>query len=155
MLKFRTMHANADSAVHHEYVSWFIKSSGKTQPGGQDGVFKLANDRRITPVGHILRKTSLDELPQLWNVFRGDMSLVGPRPPLPYEVEQYKPWHCRRVLEAKPGITGLWQVTGRSRTTFDEMVRLDLRYARTYSLWTDIKILLATPRAVISGKGAC
>jgi exopolysaccharide biosynthesis polyprenyl glycosylphosphotransferase len=155
MLKFRTMHANADSAVHHEYVSWFIKSSGKEQPGGQDGVFKLANDRRITPIGHILRKTSLDELPQLWNVFRGDMSLVGPRPPLPYEVEQYKPWHCRRVLEAKPGITGLWQVTGRSRTTFDEMVRLDLRYARTYSLWTDIKILLATPRAVISGKGAC
>ena len=83
------------------------------------------------------------------------MSLVGPRPPLPYEVEQYQPWHWRRVLEAKPGITGLWQVTGRSRTTFDEMVRLDLRYARTRSLWTDIKILLATPRAVISGKGAC
>jgi lipopolysaccharide/colanic/teichoic acid biosynthesis glycosyltransferase len=85
----------------------------------------------------------------------GQMSLVGPRPPLPYEVEQYKPWHCRRVLEAKPGITGLWQVTGRSRTTFDEMVRLDLRYARSYSLWMDIKILLATPKAVISGKGAC
>jgi lipopolysaccharide/colanic/teichoic acid biosynthesis glycosyltransferase len=154
MLKSRTMHQNADSGVHHEYVSWFIKSSGKAA-SGQSGVFKLENDRRITPIGRILRKTSLDELPQLWNVFRGDMSLVGPRPPLPYEVEQYKAWHCRRVLEAKPGITGLWQVTGRSRTTFDEMVRLDLRYARTYSLWTDIKILLATPRAVISGKGAC
>jgi exopolysaccharide biosynthesis polyprenyl glycosylphosphotransferase len=155
MLKFRSMHVNADTAVHHEYVTWFITSSGKQQPGGPGGVFKLANDRRITPIGNMLRKTSLDELPQLWNVVRGDMSLVGPRPPLPYEVEQYKPWHCRRVLEAKPGITGLWQVTGRSRTTFDEMVRLDLRYARTYSLWTDIKILLATPRAVISGKGAC
>jgi len=110
---------------------------------------------RITPIGHFLRKTSLDELPQLWNVLTGDMSLVGPRPPLPYEVEQYKPWHCRRVVDAKPGITGLWQVTGRSRTTFDEMVRLDLRYARTRSLWTDIKILLQTPAAVIAGKGAC
>jgi lipopolysaccharide/colanic/teichoic acid biosynthesis glycosyltransferase len=97
----------------------------------------------------------MDELPQLWNVFRGEMSLVGPRPPLPYEVEQYMFWHRRRVLEAKPGLTGLWQVTGRSRTTFDEMVRLDLRYVRTCSIWTDIKILLATPRAVISGKGAC
>src|SRR5207245_4523539 len=93
--------------------------------------------------------------PQLGNVLRGDMSLVGPRPPLPYEFEQYKPWHRRRVLEAKPGITGLWQVSGRSRTTFDAMVRLELRYARTRSLWTDIKILLATPAAVISGMGAC
>ena len=83
------------------------------------------------------------------------MSLVGPRPALRYELEQYKPWHRRRVLEARPGITGLWQVAGRSRTTFDAMVRLDLRYARTRSLWTDLKILLATPAAVISGKGAC
>ena len=105
-------------------------------------------------MGKILRKTSLDELPQLWNVARGDMSLVGPRPPLHYEVAEYKPWHRRRVLEAKPGITGLWQVSGRSRTTFDDMVRLDLRYARVPSLWTDIKILLATPAAVIAGKGA-
>ena len=102
----------------------------------------------------MLRKTSLDELPQLWNVLRGEMSLVGPRPPIPYEVEQYQSWHCRRLLEAKPGITGLWQVTGRSRTTFDEMVRLDIRYARTCSLTTDLKILLATPRAVLEGKGA-
>ena len=102
---------------------------------------------------HLLRRPSLDELPQLWNVLRGDMSLVGPRPPLPYELEQYKPWHWRRVLDAKPGLTGLWQVTGRSRTTFDEMVRLDLRYAKRCSLWTDIKILLATPAAVIVGEG--
>jgi lipopolysaccharide/colanic/teichoic acid biosynthesis glycosyltransferase len=133
-------------------VSDFISSSDRLD---KSGVFKIVNDPRVTPVGHILRKTSLDELPQFWNVLRGDMSLVGPRPPLAYEVQQYKPWHYRRVLEAKPGITGLWQVTGRSRTTFDDMVRLDLRYARTWSVWTDVKILLATPRAVITGKGAC
>ena len=90
-------------------------------------------------------------MPQFWNVLRGDMSLVGPRPPLPFEVEKYQPWHRRRVLEAKPGITGAWQVKGRSRTTFDEMVRMDLEYARTHSLWTDIKILAATPRAMFKG----
>jgi len=118
-------------------------------------VFKIVNDPRVTRVGRLLRKTSLDELPQLLNVLRGDMSLVGPRPPMPYEVAQYKAWHYRRVVDAKPGMTGLWQVTGRSRTTFDEMVRLDLRYARKCSTWEDIRILLATPRAVISGKGAC
>jgi len=155
MLKFRTMYSGTDHRVHHEFVSRFIKASGQVHEPGKNGFFKLTNDPRVTPVGRILRKTSLDELPQLWNVLRGDMSLVGPRPPLPYELVQYKPWHRRRVLEAKPGLTGLWQVAGRSRTTFDEMVRLDLRYARTRSLWTDIKILLATPAAVISGKGAC
>jgi lipopolysaccharide/colanic/teichoic acid biosynthesis glycosyltransferase len=155
MFKFRTMYLDADPRLHHEFVSAFIKASGQVQEQGNNGFFKLANDPRVTPVGRILRKSSLDELPQLWNVLRGDMSLVGPRPPLSYELEQYQPWHRRRILEAKPGITGLWQVSGRSRTTFDEMVRLDLRYARTRSLWTDIKILLATPAAVISGKGAC
>lgn len=153
--KFRTMYADADHGIHHDYVSWFISSSGKAKEQGKNAFFKMTNDPRITPIGHILRKTSLDELPQLWNVLRGDMSLVGPRPPLWYELQQYKPWHRHRVLEAKPGITGLWQVTGRSRTTFDEMVRLDLRYARSRSLWADIKILLATPAAVIKGKGAC
>jgi lipopolysaccharide/colanic/teichoic acid biosynthesis glycosyltransferase len=155
MCKFRTMYANADHGIHHNYVSWFITSSGKEQAQDENTVFKLTNDPRITPIGHFLRKTSLDELPQLWNVLVGQMSLVGPRPPLWYEVQQYKPWHRHRVLQAKPGITGLWQVTGRSRTTFDEMVRLDLRYARGRSLWADIKILLATPAAVIKGKGAC
>ena len=153
--KFRTMYADSDHAIHHDYVSWFISSSGKTQEKEKHTFFKMTNDSRITPIGYLLRKTSLDELPQLWNVLRGEMSLVGPRPPLWYELQQYKPWHRHRVLEAKPGITGLWQVTGRSRTTFDEMVRLDLRYARGQSLWTDIKILLATPAAVIGGKGAC
>jgi lipopolysaccharide/colanic/teichoic acid biosynthesis glycosyltransferase len=154
MLKFRTMYADAGHAIHQDYVTWFIKSS-RQQPTGGTEVFKLTDDPRITRVGHLLRRTSLDELPQFWNVLRGEMSLVGPRPPLPFEVEQYQPWHRRRVLEAKPGVTGPWQVFGRSRTTFDDMVRLDLRYARTHSLWTDIKILAATPAAMISGKGAC
>jgi lipopolysaccharide/colanic/teichoic acid biosynthesis glycosyltransferase len=154
MLKFRTMRVNADPGLHHEFVTRFIRSGAQLHPAGRKALFKLTNDPRVTPLGRILRKTSLDELPQLWNVLRGEMSLVGPRPPLHYEVEQYRYWHWRRVLDAKPGITGLWQVAGRSRTTFDEMVRLDIRYARTCSLWTDIKILLATPRAVMSGKGA-
>jgi exopolysaccharide biosynthesis polyprenyl glycosylphosphotransferase len=155
MLKFRTMRVNNDHAIHHQFVSEFIKSSGRNGEAAKKTLFKIADDPRVTSVGRVLRRTSLDELPQFWNVLIGEMSLVGPRPPLAYEVVQYKSWHRRRVMEAKPGLTGLWQVTGRSRTTFDEMVRLDLRYARTYSVWTDIKILLATPRAVFSGKGAC
>jgi lipopolysaccharide/colanic/teichoic acid biosynthesis glycosyltransferase len=164
MLKFRSMHADADAKAHQEYISWYITASGKSHSrhdrtagngGGPEPLFKLTGDPRVTPLGRFLRKMSLDELPQLWNVFRGDMALVGPRPPLPYELEQYEPWHRRRVLEAKPGVTGLWQVRGRSRTTFEEMVRLDLEYVRTRSLWTDLKILLATPRAVVSSKGAC
>jgi lipopolysaccharide/colanic/teichoic acid biosynthesis glycosyltransferase len=108
----------------------------------------------VTPVGRILRRISLDELPQLWNVVRGEMSLVGPRPPIAYEFEDYRPWHRRRVIEARPGITGLWQVVGRSRATFDEMVRLDLRYIRRRSLWIDARIVLATFRAVLGGQGA-
>ena len=150
MYKFRTMNVNAGHGVHQDYMTWFIQSSGRTPRTG-DEVFKLTNDPRITPPGRFLRRASLDELPQFWNVLRGDMSLVGPRPPLPFEVEKYQPWHRRRVLEAKPGITGAWQVKGRSRTTFDEMVRMDLEYARTHSLWTDIKILAATPRAMFKG----
>jgi lipopolysaccharide/colanic/teichoic acid biosynthesis glycosyltransferase len=120
----------------------------------EPGVFKLTHDSRITPIGCFLRKTSLDELPQLINVLMGNMSLVGPRPPLPYECELYDVWHRRRLLSCKPGITGLWQVLGRSRTTFDDMVRLDLRYIREWRLWLDIKILLMTPKAVINGTGA-
>jgi lipopolysaccharide/colanic/teichoic acid biosynthesis glycosyltransferase len=102
----------------------------------------------------LLRKTSLDELPQFFNVLRGEMSLVGPRPPIPYEIEEYDIWHRRRFLEIKPGITGLWQVKGRSSTTFDEMVRLDLEYIREWSLWLDFKILLKTPWVVLTCKGA-
>ena len=157
MLKFRTMHVNADERIHQQYVERFIQpveTSESAKNSAKNVVFKMLDDPRVTPIGQFLRRSSLDELPQFWNVLKGDMSLVGPRPPLAYEVARYKRWHKRRVLEAKPGITGLWQVTGRSRTTFDEMVRLDLRYARNYSVWTDLKILLATPRAVISGRGA-
>ena len=154
MLKFRTMRVDADHALHQEFVTNFIKSTGAVN-SDKDKFFKITNDPRVTPVGRFLRKTSLDELPQLWNVVRGDMSLVGPRPPLPYEVAEYQAWHRRRLTDARPGITGLWQVTGRSRTTFEEMVRLDLQYARTRSLTMDLKILLATPAAVVGGKGAC
>ena len=153
MLKFRTMHVNADHKIHQQYVEDFIQSSGAPE-SRKNVVFKIVDDPRVTPLGHFLRRSSLDEFPQFWNVLTGEMSLVGPRPPLPYEVARYKHWHRRRVLEAKPGITGPWQINGRSRTTFDEMVRMDLRYAKNYSVWTDVKILLATPRAVISGKGA-
>src|SRR5262249_25887885 len=150
-LKFRTMYTGADPRLHHEFVSSFIKTSRGAEGNGSGGAapFKLTDDPRITPIGRILRKTSLDELPQLLNVIRGQRPLVAPPPPLPYELDQYESWHRRRILEAKPGITGLWQVAGRSRTTFDEMVRLDLRYARTRSFWTDLRILLATPAAVI------
>ena len=155
MLKFRTMRVDADHEMHRQFVTEFINAGADASPTADNGLFKIVNDPRVTSVGGALRKSSLDELPQLWNVLRGDMSLVGPRPPLSYEVEQYKRWHYRRVLEAKPGITGLWQVAGRSQTNFDDMVRLDLQYVQNQSAWTDIKILLATPRAVISGKGAC
>jgi lipopolysaccharide/colanic/teichoic acid biosynthesis glycosyltransferase len=155
MLKFRTMQVNAASAIHQEFVSAFISGRQDGEKTGTGRVFKIVKDPRVTSIGGFLRRTSIDELPQLWNVLRGDMSLVGPRPPLPYEVAQYKSWHMRRIAGAKPGVTGLWQVKGRSRTTFDEMVRLDLNYVKRRSLWTDLRILIDTPRAVISGKGAC
>ncbi|HXY06705.1 MAG TPA: sugar transferase [Terriglobales bacterium] len=155
-LKFRSMHVGNDANIHKEYVTRLIAGKAQRNPsnGNGEGVFKLTQDPRITRVGAFLRRTSLDELPQFINVFKGEMSLVGPRPPVPYEVEAYDLWHRRRLLEAKPGITGLWQVSGRSRVTFDEMVRLDLRYARTWSLWMDIKILWRTPGAVVLGEGA-
>jgi lipopolysaccharide/colanic/teichoic acid biosynthesis glycosyltransferase len=154
-LKFRSMRQNCDSKIHQEYVSRFI--AGQVTPGNGDGAaptFKIQKDPRITSVGRILRKTSLDELPQFWNVLIGEMSLVGPRPPLEYEFKAYDVWHRRRVLEIKPGITGLWQVQGRSRMHFDDMVRLDLKYARAWSIWLDMEILLRTPAAVVSGDGA-
>ena len=154
-LKFRSMYLNNDPCVHQEYVRSLITGQiDGTKSSSEGSVYKLTNDRRITRVGSLLRRTSLDELPQLLNVLRGDMSLVGPRPPIPYEVAVYQTWHLRRVLEVKPGITGLWQVNGRSRVKFDDMVRLDLRYARSWSPLLDIKILLLTPRAVLMGNGA-
>jgi exopolysaccharide biosynthesis polyprenyl glycosylphosphotransferase len=153
-LKFRSMRVNNDVGVHQQWFQDYL--SGRTAQRNTNGitVVKMTNDPRVTRLGRFLRRTSLDELPQFLNVLRGEMSLVGPRPPIPYEVDAYQSWHRGRVLEAKPGITGLWQVTGRGRVSFDEMVRLDLQYARTWSLWLDIKILLRTPRAVLFGEGA-
>ena len=155
-LKFRSMHVNNDASEHKAYVKKLIAGSAQSQPSNDNGnsVYKLTKDSRITRLGGFLRKTSLDELPQFINVLKGEMSLVGPRPAIAYEVEAYDIWHRRRVLEAKPGITGLWQVNGRSRIKFDDMVRLDLRYARTWSPWMDLKILMRTPVAVVFGDGA-
>lgn len=156
-LKFRSMYLNNDPKIHLDYIQQLISGKAERQPsnGNGQGVYKLTTDPRVTRVGALLRRTSLDEFPQFINVLRGEMSLVGPRPPIPYEVDGYQAWHRRRVLEAKPGITGLWQVSGRSRVGFDEMVRLDVRYAMQRSFWLDLKILLLTPRAVILGEGAC
>jgi len=155
-LKFRTMYVNNDPKIHQEYVQRFINGQAETahKESGKPAVYKIKNDSRVTTMGRLLRKTSLDELPQFWNVLMGEMSLVGPRPSLPYEFEVYDIWHRRRVLEVKPGVTGLWQVSGRSRTCFDDMVRLDLRYSQSWSIWLDVKILLQTPGAVLSGDGA-
>ena len=154
--KFRSMYWNTDDRIHREYVANLIKGEHERVNQGDDEkpLYKIKEDPRVTPVGRVIRKLSIDELPQLYNVLKGEMSLVGPRPPLPYEVEKYDSWHLRRILEVKPGITGLWQVDGRSRTSFDDMVRLDLRYARNWSVWLDIKILLKTVRALLRPKGA-
>jgi exopolysaccharide biosynthesis polyprenyl glycosylphosphotransferase len=155
-LKFRSMYVNNDASAHKAFVRQLIagQAAGNASNGNGTAVYKITKDPRITRVGAFLRKTSLDELPQFWNVLRGEMSLVGPRPAIAYEVEAYDIWHRRRVLEAKPGITGLWQVNGRSRIKFDDMVRLDLRYANSWSPWMDVKILLRTPVAVVFGDGA-
>ncbi len=150
-LKFRTMYVNNDATIHKEFVSDFIKGKIKETADGQKTVFKIKNDPRVTSIGRILRKTSLDEIPQFFNVLVGDMSLVGPRPSIPYEVEQYDLWHRRRVLEVKPGITGLWQVEGRSSSTFDNMVRLDLQYIKKWSFLLDIKLLIKTPFTLVKG----
>jgi lipopolysaccharide/colanic/teichoic acid biosynthesis glycosyltransferase len=158
-LKFRSMYVNNDDAIHRKFVSELIagkagKDDSRCGCEPEKKVFKITNDPRVTPVGRFLRKSSLDELPQFFNVLMGQMSLVGPRPPIAYEVEKYDIWHRRRIMELKPGITGLWQVKGRSSTNFDEMVRLDLHYARTWSLWLDIQLLACTPYAMLKGKGA-
>ena len=153
-LKFRSMYVNNDHSVHREFVTKLINNEMASAVRKPGTVYKLTSDKRITPIGRFLRRTSLDELPQFLNVLSGDMSLVGPRPPIPYELAAYQTWHRRRLLEVKPGVTGLWQVTGRSTVNFDAMVRLDLKYATTWSPWLDLKILLRTPLAVIRGSGA-
>jgi lipopolysaccharide/colanic/teichoic acid biosynthesis glycosyltransferase len=155
-LKFRSMTVDNDHSAHKDFVTKFIAREADKQQSGDKGagIYKLASDPRVTRVGRFLRRTSLDELPQFLNVLKGEMSLVGPRPPIPYELAVYETWHRRRLLEVKPGITGLWQVTGRSRVSFDDMVRLDLRYATSWSPSLDFTILMRTPRAVIKGEGA-
>jgi len=154
-LKFRSMRVNNDLRIHREFMKRVISGAHDgREHGGVTPVYKMTNDPRITRIGRFIRRTSLDELPQFFNVLCGEMSLVGPRPPLAYEYQEYDVWHRRRVLEVKPGLTGLWQVSGRSRVRFDDMVRLDLQYARDWSFWMDVRILLQTPRAVVLGDGA-
>lgn len=144
MLKFRTMKHGTDNSAHQQHMSRLINGEGSGRP-----MSKLDNNGQIAVFGTILRKTSIDELPQLINVLRGEMSLVGPRPPIPYEVEEYSQWHYAR-FNAVPGMTGLWQVSGKNRLSFLEMVRLDTQYLRKLSLWSDIMILLKTPLAIFS-----
>jgi len=149
--KFRTMIHNADTCVHENFVASLIE--GQIEASENNYKYKLNNDTRITRIGKVLRKTSLDELPQLFNVLRGQMSMVGPRPDVPYAVNHYKNWHYER-LAALPGLTGLWQVKGRSNVSFDKMASLDIKYVRNPSLLLDLKILVLTIPAVFSGKGA-
>jgi lipopolysaccharide/colanic/teichoic acid biosynthesis glycosyltransferase len=150
--KFRSMVHNADQSLHQAYINAWIEGSVRVADATR-ATFKLTNDPRITRVGSILRKTSLDELPQLVNVLKGEMSLVGPRPVPTYEVAKYEVLHYERFT-ARPGITGLWQVKGRGHVSFDEMIHMDIEYAQSQSLWLDIKILVLTIPAVLSGRGA-
>jgi lipopolysaccharide/colanic/teichoic acid biosynthesis glycosyltransferase len=149
--KFRTMRYRADEAIHRAYVTALIRSNASALTG--QASLKMARDPRITRVGRVLRKTSLDELPQLFNVLRGTMSLVGPRPAMAYEVAAYEAWHKGRLM-ALPGMTGWWQVMGRNRVSFDEMVCMDIYYIQHRSLALDLKILFLTPLAVVSTRGA-
>lgn len=154
--KFRSMYINMDDQIHREYVQNFIDgNNAKINQGNADEpLYKIKSDPRITRVGRFIRKTSIDELPQFFNVLKGEMSLVGPRPPLSYEAEKYQAWHLRRILEMKPGITGLWQIEGRSKTEWDDSVRLDIRYIQNWSLFYDFKILIKTVNEVLKCRGA-
>jgi exopolysaccharide biosynthesis polyprenyl glycosylphosphotransferase len=155
MFKFRSMHVNNDPTVHKKHISRLIQQnlSPKQLSGNHKGSLKIENDPRITRVGRVIRRASLDELPQLFNILRNEMSLVGPRPDVPYAVELYKDWHKRR-FECPPGMTGWWQVKGHNRVSYDEMMRMDIYYIENMSLWLDIKIILLTPFEMIAGKGA-
>jgi lipopolysaccharide/colanic/teichoic acid biosynthesis glycosyltransferase len=156
--KFRTMHTDSDPEIHRQFIAAYIAGDDARMAALQSKpqpvtIRKIVRDPRVTKIGRLLRATSMDELPQFWNVLKGEMSLVGPRPPIPYEVEMYKPWHLQR-LAATPGISGLWQVKGRSLTSFDEMIQLDIDYIRQQSIWLDLKILILTIPAVLMKKGA-
>jgi lipopolysaccharide/colanic/teichoic acid biosynthesis glycosyltransferase len=154
--KFRSMYWDSDPEIHRAFVQALLQQDEETiamLQGEDSQVHKLANDSRVTGVGRFLRKSSLDELPQLLNVLKGEMSLVGPRPPTPYELDMYDAWHRRR-MEAKPGMTGLWQVTARSTVDYEEMIKLDIEYIENQSFWLDLKILVMTPLSVFSAKAA-
>ncbi len=152
MLKFRSMYVNRDDQVHREAIKRYMEGERLSENDEGGLSYKLDNDPRITRVGRFIRKTSIDELPQFFNVLRGEMTLVGPRPPVPYEVEFYSTHDWQR-LSGKPGLTGPWQVYGRSRVTFQEMVELDIAYLQRQSLWEDIKLILLTIPVMISGRG--
>jgi len=157
-LKFRSMKHGSDTSVHEKFVSDLMaletNTAGEQASATPKPVYKMVNDNRITRFGAFIRRTSLDELPQLWNVVQGHMSLVGPRPPIPYEVDRYAPWHLERLMRVKPGISGLWQVEGRSRVSFNEMVRMDIRYSRNVNLWTDVQLMVRTVFVVLKMTGA-
>jgi lipopolysaccharide/colanic/teichoic acid biosynthesis glycosyltransferase len=152
MLKFRSMAANNSALLHRQFMKDFIKNQGSVT--GETKIFKLVRDPRVTSIGRIIRKTSLDEIPQFFNVLFGDMSLVGPRPAIPYETEEYEAWHKRRFLGVKPGITGFWQVYGRSTTNFDTMIRMDIHYVRNWTPMMDLILLFKTPFTLFTSKGA-
>ncbi|MBN1759213.1 MAG: sugar transferase [Chitinispirillaceae bacterium] len=153
-LKFRTMKKSNDDTIHREFVKKFINSSEAANSQSPEAIFKIEEDPRVTRVGRFLRKTSLDEIPQFFNVLAGQMSIVGPRPAIPYEVHEYSVWHYRRVFETKPGLTGIWQLNGRSRTDFNNMVRMDIQYINSWSVFKDLKLIIATPLAMVGGRGA-
>ncbi len=154
--KFRTMHKDTPADTHRAFVHAFISNDEEAMAamqGGKTQVRKLVDHPHVTRLGRFLRKSSLDELPQLWNVIKGDMSLVGPRPDVPYSVENYLPWHCER-LAVQPGMTGLWQVSGRSRVSFEDWIRMDIEYVHKQSFWLDLKILFLTIPVVLRARGA-
>jgi len=154
LYKFRTMRQGADDAIHREFTRSFIEGrmSNSSLDEKAPSVYKLTNDPRVTSIGNFLRKTSLDELPQFINIVKGEMTIVGPRPPLQYELEYYEEWHKLR-LEVKPGLTGLWQVSGRSSVPFNEMVKLDLYYIEHWTLLLDFKIMMRTIPVMLFGSG--
>ena len=151
--KFRSMYVNTDDAEHRSYMKNLIKACNPydVDENGK-ALFKISDDGRVTRVGRLIRKYSLDEFPQLLNVLRGEMSLVGPRPPLPHEYKDYRDWHKKR-LDGIPGITGLWQVSGKNRIPFEDMVKLDIHYLKNWSLWLDMKIILRTIPVMLKGEG--
>ncbi len=152
MFKFRSMYVNSDDARHREAIKQYMNGERLNGEEDSDNPYKLEHDPRITRVGRFIRKTSIDELPQFWNVLRGEMTLVGPRPPLSYEVEYYSPRDWLR-MRGKPGLTGTWQVYGRSQVPFPTMVDMDIAYLQEQSFWKDLKLIVLTVPVMLKGRG--